>query len=173
MPTRLGNALRSAEDNIGSQYGLDAILTAPHVALIAPAEHVSYLNDSRQQLDTSVRLCVVALIVTIETAGCLLSDGWWLLVVLAPYFLAWIAYRSSVAAADYYMAIVGTVLDLNRFKLYESLHLPLPPTAEEERRSNEKMMRFLGGEFEHLRYKHPAAGTPSAGDTPPTPQETP
>ncbi|WP_206797311.1 hypothetical protein [Amycolatopsis sp. MtRt-6] len=174
MPTRLGNALRSGEDTIGSQYGLDAILTAPHVALIAPPEHVGYLQDARQQLDTAVRLCVVALIVTAETAACLLLDGWWLFVALAPYLLAWIAYRSSVAAADHYMAIVGTVLDLNRFKLYESLHVKLPMNTVEERWNNRKLMAILERRKNaNVRYEHPAAGTPSTGGTAPTPPGTP
>ncbi|MGH3771060.1 MAG: hypothetical protein ACRDRW_06655 [Pseudonocardiaceae bacterium] len=48
MPTRLGNALRRFEDAAGSQYRLDAILTAPHFSLIAPDEHTQYLRESRQ-----------------------------------------------------------------------------------------------------------------------------
>jgi hypothetical protein len=63
MP-RLGNALRSVEDTAGKQYGLDAILTAQHVALVAAERHVKYLHDSRQQMDTSVRLCIVSLLAT-------------------------------------------------------------------------------------------------------------
>ncbi|WIX88983.1 hypothetical protein [Amycolatopsis sp. DG1A-15b] len=173
MPTRLGNALRSGEDKAGRQYRLDVVKTAPHIGLVAPQSHLDYIDDARQQLDTSARLCVVAFVVTVETAGFLVTGGWWLLLALGPYFLAYVAYRASVAAAEQYMGIVSTVLDLNRFKMYESLHLPLPPTAAQERESNVKLMRFLAGEPEHLRYKHPAAGTPSAGDTPPTPPKTP
>lgn len=174
MPTRLGNALRSAEDRIGTQYGLDAIRTAPHVALVAPELHSSYLQDTRQQMDTSIRLCVVALLAALETAAALLTDGWWLLAALAPHLLAWTAYRAAVAAAEQYMATVGTVLDLNRFKLYENLHLKLPVDVDEERENNVKLMRLLAGDDEvNLSYKHPAAGTPSAGDTPPTPPKTP
>lgn len=170
MPTHLGNALRSAEDALGTQYGLDAILTAPHVALIAPAEHVSYLHDSRQQLDTAVRLCVVALIVTGETVGCLLTDGWWLLIALAPYLLARIAYRSAVAAADYYMAIVGTVLDLNRFGLYKSLHVKLPMNTVEERWNNEKLMAVLERrKNSSIRYEHPVTDPPDSSISPTPP----
>lgn len=174
MPTRLGNALRSAEDSIGRQFALDAIRTTPYVALVAPESHLGYLQDTRQQMDTSVRLCVVALLATAETFGFLLTDGWWLLVTLGPYSLAYIAYRASVAAAEEYMGIVRTVLDLNRFKLYESLHLKPPRNTREERRNNAKLMDLLGGDDEvSLRYKHPAAGTPSTGTVPPTPPGTP
>ncbi len=173
MPTRLGNALRQAEDSIGKQYGLSAIRTAPHLVLISPELDRSYLNDTRQQLDTTVRLCVVALLATIETVACLLTDGWWLLVALAPYSLAYIAYRATIAAADAYMAIFRTILDLHRFKLYESLHVRLPVTTDDERRTNAKLMDLLRGGNENLSYKHPAAGTPSTGDSPPTPPKSP
>jgi hypothetical protein len=75
MPTRLGNALRSVEDTAGKQYGLDAILTAPHLALVAAERHVKYLHDSRQQMDTSVRLCAVSLLATALSVASLLTDG--------------------------------------------------------------------------------------------------
>ncbi|WP_410672656.1 hypothetical protein [Amycolatopsis sp. cmx-4-68] len=171
MPTRLGNVLRSAEDAAGKRYELDAITTAPHIALVAPDGHLGYLDDARQQLDTSARLCVVALLVTLETVVFLLPDGWWLLLALAPYSLAYIAYRASIAAAGQYMGIVSTVLDLNRFKFYEALHVPLPQNPREERANNRELMKLLkGAEKVRLHYKHPAAGT---GATPPTPPGTP
>ncbi|MFC5094963.1 hypothetical protein [Amycolatopsis plumensis] len=174
MPTRLGNTLRSAEDSIGRQYALDAVRTTPYIALIAPETHLSYLQDARQQLDTSVRLCVVALLVTAETVGFLCTDGWWLLTALGPYFLAYIAYRASIAAAAEYMEMVRTVLDLNRFKLYESLHLEQPGDTEAERANNVKLMDLLAGDDEaNLSYVHPVAGTPSTGDSASTPPKTP
>ncbi|WP_410643046.1 hypothetical protein [Amycolatopsis sp. lyj-346] len=174
MPTRLGNALRSAEDSIGRQYALDAVRTTPYIALIAPEPHLNYLQDTRQQLDTSVRLCVVALLATVEAVGFLFTDGWWLLASLGPYFLAYIAYRASIAAAIEYMEMVRTVLDLNRFKLYESLHLEQPDDTDTERTNNVKLMSLLSGdETVTLHYKHPVAGTPSTGDSPPTPPRTP
>jgi hypothetical protein len=169
MPTRLGNTLRQAEDSIGRQYGLSAIRAAPHLTLIMPELDRNYLNDTRQQLDTSVRLCVVALLATVETVACLFTDGWWLLIALIPYFLAYIAYRATIAAADAYMAVFRTVLDLNRFKLYESLHVRLPTSTVYERRTNAKLMDLLGGDMNaSIRYKHP-----ETGGAPPTPPGTP
>ncbi|MFJ1763981.1 hypothetical protein ACIOD2_26950 [Amycolatopsis sp. NPDC088138] len=172
MPTRLGNALRSAEDRIGRQYGLDAIRTAPHIALLAPELHLSYLQDTRQQMDTSIRLCVVALLATLESVIALLTDRWWLLIALGPYLLTWIAYSAAVAGADEYMGMVRTVLDLNRFKLYEELHVKHPENSEEERKNNERLMELLNGKREFVEYQAPA-GTPSTGAAPPTPPGTP
>lgn len=168
MPTRLGNVLRSAEDAAGKRYELDTIRAAPHIALVAPESHLAYLDDARQQLDTSARLCVVALLVTLETVVFLLLAGWWLLLALAPYSLAYIAYRASIAAAGQYMGIVSTVMDLNRFKFYEALHVQLPRSPREERANNRELMNLLkGAEKVRLHYKHPTAGATPPAATPP------
>ncbi|MEA5364708.1 hypothetical protein VA596_34615 [Amycolatopsis sp., V23-08] len=173
MPTRLGNALRREEDRAGRQYGLDAVLTAPHFGLIADERHLNYLRDSRQQLDTSVRLCIVSALATIETVACLLTDGWWLFAALATHALSYLAYRASVSAADEYTTALGTLIDLNRFKLYETLHIGLPISTNDERRNNARLMELLAGKHQTVSYKHPAAGTPSTGAAPPTPPGTP
>jgi hypothetical protein len=143
MPTRLGNTLRRYEDAAGAQYGLDAITTAPHFSLVIPEPHLAYLRDSRQLLDTTVRLCFVSLLATLITIAALLTDGLWLLVALVPYALAYLAYRAAIAAADEYGTSVATIIDLDRFALYEHLGLPRPPDTDEERRSNAQLMSLL------------------------------
>ncbi|RSM47624.1 hypothetical protein DMA12_08245 [Amycolatopsis balhimycina DSM 5908] len=174
MPTRFGNVLRQAEDTIGDHYGLKAIRTTPHLALVSPELHLNYLQDTRQQMDTAVRLCATALAATAESLLFLATDGWWLLVALAPYLLAYLSYRASVAAAREYTGMIQTLLDLNRFRLYENLHLKLPRDTDEERKNNVKLMSLLSGNDEvNLRYRHPAADTPSTGDATPTPPKTP
>lgn len=146
MPTRLGNALRAAEDRAGSQYGLDAITVAPHLALIAPESHVAYLQDSREQLDLAVRLCSVSLLATVITVPAVFSDGLWLLLALVPYALAYVAYRAAVSAADEFMTALSTIIDLDRFALYRHLGLRRPQTTHQERRRNEKLMLLLQNE---------------------------
>lgn len=175
MPTLLGNALRSGEDAAGSQYGIDAILTAPHLVLVAEESHVRYLRDSRQQFDTAVRLCVVSLVAFLLTTACLITDGWWLFLALGPHALTYVAYRASVASATDYMVAVATVIDLNRFRLYESLHIELPRNTVEERWNNKKLMALLDQQQNSsVRYKHPAADTPDPGAAPaPTPPGNP
>ncbi|WP_125726885.1 hypothetical protein [Kibdelosporangium aridum] len=157
LPTRLGNTLRRYEDAVGAQYGLDAVTTAPHFALVIPEPHLAYLRDSRQLLDTTVRLCFVSLLATLIAIAALLTDGPWLLVALAPYFLAYLAYRAAIAAADEYGTAVATIIDLDRFALYEHLGLPRPRDTDEERQVNAQLMSLLqweGGAV--LRY---ASGT--------------
>jgi hypothetical protein len=143
MPTRLGNALRSMEDRAGRQYGLDAITVSPHLALVAPASHVEYLQDSREQLDLTVRLCSVSLLATVITVPAVLTDGLWLLLALIPYTLAYVAYRAAVSAADEFMVAVSTIIDLDRFALYRHLGLRRPRTTHQERRRNDKLMLLL------------------------------
>lgn len=154
MPTRLGNALRRFEDAAGSQYGLDTILTAPYFLLIAPDEHKRYVRDSRQQMDTTISLCTVSFLATIIAVVFLLTDGLWLLVSLVPYALAYVAYRGAVEAAYEYATAVTTVIDLNRFQLYESLRIDAPRDTKEERAANMRLMTLLGGEDESANVRY-------------------
>lgn len=143
MPTRLGNTLRRYEDAVGAQYGLDAITTAPHFSLIIPESHLTYVRDARQLLDTTVRLCFVSLLAMLITIVVLITDGLWLLVALVPYALAYLAYRAAIAAADEYGTAVATIIDLDRFLLYECLGLHRPQDTDEERLCNAQLMSLL------------------------------
>ncbi|WP_143168770.1 hypothetical protein [Amycolatopsis australiensis] len=141
------------------------MLTAPHFALVAADKHVQYLRDTRQRMDTSVRLCVVSLLGALEAVACLVTDGWWLLVALAPYALSYLAYRGAVAAADEYTTAVKTVIDLNRFALYESLNVARPRDTADERRTNEDPCGCRRGNASASFYRKPAPA--------PTPPGTP
>lgn len=116
---------------------------------------------------------MVSAVATVETIACLLTDGWWLFLGLATYALTYLAYRASVAAADEYTTALRTLIDLNRFKFYESLHVRKPPTSREERRINARLMNLLRGKFEDISYDHPAAGPPPPAAAPPTPPGNP
>lgn len=163
LPTRLGNALRRFEDAAGSQYGLRALVVAPHLHLVAPMHHREYLIDARQALDSSIRICVVALIAAVLTVGFLLTHGLWILWALLPYSVSYLSYRGAVSAAHGYGIVVASAIDLDRFRLYQALGLGLPQNTMEERSSNIQLMRMLTGERAYLRYFHqedPAAAGP-------------
>jgi hypothetical protein len=167
LPTRLGNTLRAFEDSAGKQYGLDAITTAPHFFLIAPDRHMQYVRDSREQLDIAVKLCTVSLIATVITVALLLPDGLWLLMALAPYSFAYLAYRASIAAAQEHAVAVRTVIDLNRFALYESLGTARPKRTRQERTINQRLMALLQGDDEvSVRYADPRPLPPDSPTTP-------
>lgn len=146
MPTRLGNVLRRHEDLAGAQYGLKAITVGPHLALLAEPRRAAYLNDAREELDLTVRLCGLSMLASGVAFAFLVTDGLWLLVAAAPYLLAYVFYRGSVAAASNYMLALATVIDLDRWELYKQLHLEWPDTTEIERTRNTELMDLL--EFE-------------------------
>lgn len=169
-PTRLGNALRMHEDTAGRQYGLRAIPIAPHLSLTAEPDHVAYQADARQELDLAVRVCVLAALATAVTAVLLADDRAWVLLALGPYAVAYLAYRGAVFAAHAYGTSVATVLDLNRFGLYERLRLPAPDDADQERTQNASLMAAITGSPQKLAYRHPpVAGADAAATAGPAP----
>lgn len=156
LPTRLGNVLRRFEDEVGTQYGLDLITIGPHLALCAEPGHAAYMRDAREQLDLAVRLCVLSLLASAIAFSLLVTDGWWLLVSLAPYALAYLFYRGAAVAAADYGTVLATVLDLNRFRLYGKLHMPMPSNTTDERDQNAPLIEILRFKTPPvLRYTHP------------------
>jgi hypothetical protein len=165
MPTRLGNVLRRYERLAGSQYELDAVGIIRHVALVAPAQRVDYVNDQRQLLDLSVRMTATSILATFLAIAFLWHHGPWLLLALVPYGIAYISYRGAVIVAHEYGSAVSTMIDLDRFALYDSLRLPRPATTAAERRMNAQLMELISFNPEIvLRYQHPDA----TGDSAPT-----
>lgn len=164
LPTRLGNVLRAAEDKAGTQYGLDALQTVPLLSLVAAERHIQYVDESREQLDTAVRFCTVSLLASILSVTFLINDKLWLLGALIPYALAYVAYRAAVVAAGEYTTAVKTVIDLDRFALYESLRIEQPRDTAEERRVNKSLMDLLGGSRNaNVRYRKPPSAKVTGG----------
>ena len=156
MPTRLGNVLRQYEDKVGRQYGLDILQIAPHLNLVAVQEHRDYVNDCRKGLDLGVRLCVLSALAAVVSVALLASDGAWLLLALAPYCVSYLAYRGAISSAEAYGAALSILVDLNRFALYDQLHLPPPPDTLVEQNRNAQLMNLLSGEPPYfLRYIRP------------------
>lgn len=159
MPTRLGNMLRRYESQAGSQYSLNALQAVPHLLLIAPDNHVNYVNDQRSQLDLAVRMTFISIVASATAVLFLWPYGLWVLVAAIPYTLAYLSYRGSVIAAGYYGSAFDTLINLNRFVFYEQLHLKLPVDTADERLKNEKMKALLGWvPLPVVEYEHPASG---------------
>lgn len=146
MPTRLGNVLRRYEDTAGRQYGLDIVRIAPHLNLVADPAHREYVDDCRKGLDLSVRLCALFALATALSVVLLIRDGAWLLLALAPYCISYLAYRGATSSARAYGTALSTLADLNRFALYEQLHVPLPSSIHAERDRNALLSSVLSGD---------------------------
>jgi hypothetical protein len=159
MPTRLGNVLRRYETLAGQQYELNVLTILPHVALAAQSEDVRYLDDQRTQLDLAVRMCFTAILASIVSVAFLWHDERWLLVAAIPAALAYITYRGAIVSAQDYGVAMMALIDMNRFALYERLHMPRPDNIAEERRTNERLMQLLEANSKHkfVRYEHPSA----------------
>jgi hypothetical protein len=156
MPTRLGNMLRRYELLSGAPYELDTPTVLPSLALIIPPGHLDYLNDQRSALDLAVRTSITSAIACLVTVVFLWHSGLWLLIALIPYGAAYAAYRGSVIAAQSYGVTMSAVIALNRFALYEQMHMPRPPTTARERAANEGLRALLRyDKSASLTYRHP------------------
>jgi hypothetical protein len=155
MPTRLGNVLRTYERQAGAQYGLPIITVAPHVTLIAAPEQAAYIADQRTELDRAVRLCWLSGVAAVLTVVFLWRSGWWLLLAAVPYSAAYLFYRGAVIVAADYGTAVATVLDLNRFALYERFGVPRPLDSEAERRANAALAELLRRQHVYVEYERP------------------
>lgn len=158
LPTRLGNTLRAFEDRAGKEYGLDAVAIAPHLSLLGANPRTAYVEDTRQTMDLSIRLLIAAVLCVPVTAVLLSDDGPWVLLAFAPYMFAYLAYRGAISAASAYGHAVTVQVDLDRFALYEALHLPLPNNASQERSQNQRLCSLLRERRAdaQLSFRHPA-----------------
>jgi hypothetical protein len=173
MPTRLGNVLRRHEKTAGAVYGLDAMAVVHRLMLAADAKHVAYVQDQRTNLDLAVRTSITALLAATATIVFMWSDGWWLLLALAPYALAFAVYLGAVRSAYDYGLGFTTLIDLNRFALYEAMRLRRPDTYGAELEQNKALSALLSGSVQGVespvrsfRYRHPAPpppATPTSG----------
>jgi hypothetical protein len=143
LPTRLGNALRAAEDLAGQRYGLDTLTMWPRLYAYLSERMEDVLADLRDQLDIAARLCAVLVAATLVSVALLAVHGWWLLVPVVTALLAWVAYRAAVRAAISYGEQLYVAFDLHRFDMLRGLHLPLPPTPAEELEHNRALSDFF------------------------------
>lgn len=169
MPTRLGNALRAAEDHAGDRFGLDAVNYAGHLLATADSELVAYYEDARSELDVAVRFVFTWLACTLIAIVALFDDGPWMAVPLCTYLLAWLNYRAAVRSATTFGEVLGMLVDLHRFDLLRRLHRPLPDTLDEERVLIPRYLDALGMEPDddslHLPYEHPSDAVSHRADS--------
>jgi hypothetical protein len=168
MPTRLGNALRKYERQVGSQYGLDAVSVIQHLSFVAPAERVAYVGDQRQLMDLSVRMSATSLIATVIAVTALWRHGPWLFLALVPYGVAYLSYRGAVVVAHEYGAAVAAMMDLDRFALYDALRLPRPKDTAAERQMNAKLMELLTQDDPEIVLPYVYPDAPASADGQPT-----
>jgi hypothetical protein len=146
MPTRLGNVLKAGEQRAGGRYGLDADLVFPHLYPFLRQPFQAAWDDLTNQLDSAAHLFVTFVLAAMISAGLLLPggrDGWWLMIPPVFVFLAWLCYRSTIAAARYQSRLLAAAFDLHRFDLLTAMRLQLPKDPEEELLLNRQVMEMV------------------------------
>jgi hypothetical protein len=143
MPTRLGNALRAAEDRAGRRYGLETIAAWPRLYPLLSERVAALVDDQRAQMDVAARFTAVLLAAAVVSAVLLATHGWWLAVPAVALALAWLSYRGTCSTALAYGDGLEVAFDLHRLDLRAQLHLQLPRTLEEERALNQELSKFL------------------------------
>jgi hypothetical protein len=146
LPTRLGNMLRRHELAAGAAYGIEFIPMSTHIGLVADPSHLEYMQDQRNAVDLGARMCITALLATLATIGVMWPHGLWLLTALIPFAAAYVTYRGAVGLASHYGDAMIAVADLNRFRLYASLNLPIPPNTSAERDQNSQLLKLRAGD---------------------------
>jgi hypothetical protein len=146
MPTRLGNVLKAGEQRAGGRYGLDADLVFPYLYPFLRQPFQTAWDDLTNQLDSAAHLFVTFLLATTISAGLLLpsgGDGWWLTIPPIFSFLAWLSYRSTIAAARQQSRLLAAAFDLHRFDLLTAMRLQLPRDPQEELQLNRQIMEMV------------------------------
>ncbi|MGP4022443.1 hypothetical protein [Actinomadura sp. 3N407] len=141
-PTALGNALTAMEAGAGDVYGWDAVVAWPRLYPLLGDRMRALVDEARDTLDMSVRLCVVTALLVPVSLGLLHESGLWLLLTLLPLAVSWTAYTGAVRAAQTYAGTVHAAFDLHRFDLITALRLPLPLSSAGEREQAKALCRM-------------------------------
>ncbi|MFD0523010.1 hypothetical protein [Paractinoplanes durhamensis] len=144
LPTSLGNVLRSYESRVGRPYGIEAIRTIPRLAMVAGERETAYMENQRTQLELAVRTSLLSLLGAVVTVLFFWRHGWWLLLALVPYTVAYLTYRGAVALAEEYGMSMAVMVDVSRFRLYDTLRLPSPRGHDAEVAQNAALMDVFG-----------------------------
>ena len=95
--------------------------------------------------------------------------GPWLAIALVPYGFAYLSYRGAVVVAHEYGATVCTLIDLNRFALYDYLRMQPPKSTRSERRMNIQLMNLIDHDSTiNLPYEQPQSSSGVNGSAEPT-----
>ena len=95
----------------------------------------------------------------------LVSYSTWLLFPLSMFIMSLLSYRSALSAAGAYGKAINAAVDINRFELLKSLHIPLKSNLKDEKEQNQYLSNFFvyGYPYSKITYKHD--GEPSSSDS--------
>ncbi|GAA2000740.1 hypothetical protein [Catenulispora subtropica] len=142
-PTAFGNVLAAMEDTAGRAYGHDAAVTWPRLYLLLDDKVRAAVDQRRNAMDASVRMCATGLLAALVAVAMLTPHGgWWVFLALAPLAVAIAAYQGAVHGALAYAESVHVAYDLCRFNLLTALHLELPADVAADKALNRALSEF-------------------------------
>ncbi len=143
MPTRLGNALRSAERTSGERYGWSTVHAWPRLYSRLPEALAIPYRSAVDAVDAAAAFCLTFLAVALIGAAAFYNDPKMLWFPVIAVVLAFFSYRGAVIAVMLQRSIQHAAFDLHRFDLIEALHLPLPDDPDEESVLASELSRFF------------------------------
>lgn len=145
LPTRLGNILRSIEDNAGQRYGLNTIATWSRLYPLLSEVLRSQVDKARDEYDTSARLSAgLGIVAGVAAVMLLPNGGWWRIAPALLLSLSYMSYRAACAAARYYGTTVYAAFDLHRFDLLQKLGMDVPGSPDTQYVHNQALSGFFG-----------------------------
>ena len=140
LPTRLGNVLRAAERRAGQRHGFaHPIEMLPRIYPYLSPTLSAALNDARDELDTTCRMCVVLWLLAATTGVTFLADGAATkthgVILAAPAALALLgnlSYRGAVQSGQAYGKFLFYAFDLHRRDLIRALGYQPPRNPHDE-----------------------------------------
>lgn len=134
MPTRLGNALRAAEQYGVRRWNLDSLTFWHELTAVAPAPLLAELDDSRSAMDffagsiVQFGLIAATCFATVPQA----DDRVPLVVGIGALVLIWPAYLALIQRVGEYRSAIQALVNLGRKPLAEALGYPLPADVGRE-----------------------------------------
>ena len=158
-PTALGNVAESARGYARSRYGinLDPFWLRLQKIVQDDAGFYAILSDAKTQLDFLVGLFWLTIVLT---AGWLITlvyirQGAWLFLAIgvAGPLLAFLWYQLALQNQRAFADVLGTAVDLYRFKLLDALHVERPHNSLHERQTWTTLNQLIGyGEDVDIKY---------------------
>lgn len=137
MPTRLGNAMKSAELYSKERYGIDSVFLWPKIYPLLGSDRTTALAESRGSLDLMILISILSFAFSIIGGFILLFSGsqplQFLVVFWGSLGLGWAAYHGAIAVAIGYGDMIRSTFDLYRDKLISELGLKAPASLKEEK----------------------------------------
>jgi hypothetical protein len=145
-PTALGNALYAGEVLAGDRYGFQTLVVWRRLRPLLSEAVRSQVNDARNQLDASVRFCVLSVLAAVICTPLLFRYDSWLLLAFGCYLFGWASYRAAVVAAKRFCGELAVAFDLHHLELWDGLSLRRPRHMLEERDRAGRLCEQLQGD---------------------------